>query len=70
MALERPAVDHERDVGDVGVRGAPVGLVRELHDGVRAVVQEPLEAGEASLRVLPDPVRDLEVLAPNDRPHG
>ena len=51
-------------------RRAAVGLVRQLDDGVRAVIEEPLEAGELALRVLPDPVRDLEVLAPDDRPHG
>ena len=70
VALERLAVDDEGDVRDVRVRGAAVRLVRELDDGVRAVIEEPLEAGELALRVLPDPVRDLEVLAPDDRPHG
>jgi hypothetical protein len=45
-------------------------LVGELDDGVRAVIEEPLEASKLAFRVLPDPVRDLEVLAPDDRPHG
>ena len=69
-ALERLAVDDERDVRDVRVGRAAVRLVRQLDESVRAVIEEPLEAGELALRVLPDPVRDLEVLAPDDRPHG
>ena len=70
MALERLAVDHQRHVHDVGVGGAPVRLVGEFDDGVRAVIEEAFEAGELAFRVLPNPVRHLEVLAPDDRPHG
>ena len=59
-----------RHVGDVGVRRAPVGLVGELDDGVRLVVEEAVEPGELALCVIADPVGNLEVLAPDDRPHG
>ena len=50
--------------------GAPVGLVRELDDGVGLIVEEAVEPGELALRVVADPVGNLEVLAPDDRPHG
>jgi hypothetical protein len=47
-----------------------MGLVRELQGGVRTVIKEALEAAELALRVITDPVRNLEILAPDDRPHG
>ena len=49
MALERLAVDDERHIRDVRVLSAAVRLVRQLDDGVRAVIEEPLEAGELVL---------------------
>ena len=45
-------------------------LVRELDDGVGAVVEEPLEAAQLALGVVADPIRDLDVLALDDRPHA
>ena len=69
VAAQDPAVDDQGDLGDVGVRGAPVLLVRELDDGIGAVVQEPLEPAELALGVVADPLRDLDVLALDDRPH-
>ena len=46
-----PAVDHERDLDDVRVGGAPVLLDRELDERVAPVVEDPLEAGQLALGV-------------------
>ena len=67
---ERLAVDDERDLDDVGIGGAAVLLDGELHERVRAIVEEALEALQLPFGVGPDPVRDLEVLALDDRPHA
>jgi len=45
-------------------------LDRELDDGVGPVVEEALDALEASLGIPANPIGDLEVLALDDRPHG
>ena len=70
VAAQRLAVDDQRDLGDVGVRRAAMLLVRELDDGIGAVVEHPLEPPELALRIVADPVRDLDVLALDDRPHA
>ena len=70
VAAQRLAVDDQGDLGDVGVRRAPVHLVRELDDGVGLVVEEALEPVELALGVVADPVGDLDVLALDDRPHA
>src|SRR6185369_4022095 len=48
---ERATVDDERDLGDVGIRGAAMHLVGELDDRVGAVVEEPIEALELALGI-------------------
>ena len=58
------------DLGDMGGGGAPVLLVPELDRGVGPIVEEPLDPFELALRVLADAVRDLGVLALDDRPHA
>ena len=64
------AIDDERHVGGVGVRGALVHLVGEFHDRVRPIVEESLQASEPPLGVVANPVRDLHVLALDDGSHG
>ena len=49
--------------------GAAVLLDGEFHDGVRAIVEHPLEALQLPLRIGADPIGDLEVLALDDGPH-
>ncbi len=64
------AVDHEGDLGDPRVVGAPMVLHGDLEDRFRPVIQEALQAPHLPLGVLPHGVRDIEVLALDDRPHG
>ena len=52
------------------VRGAPVLLVPELDGGVGPIVEQPLDPSELALRVVANAVRDLGVLALDDRPHA
>ena len=68
--VDRVSVDHQGDVHDVRVCSAAVRLVGELHGRIRPVIEEALEARKLAFRVLPDSLRDLEVLAPDNRPHG
>ena len=42
----------------------------ELDDGVGSIVKQPLETSQLALGVLTDPVRDLDILALDDRPHA
>src|SRR4029079_6613685 len=70
VAPQRASVDDEGHLGDVGVRRAPMHLVRELDDRVRSVVEEPFETMELALGVGADSVGDLDVLALHDRPHA
>ena len=69
-AAQLEAVDQEGDLGEVGVRGAAVLLAPELDRGVGAIVGQPVDPLELSLGIVADPVRDLGVLALDDRPHG
>ena len=70
VAVERLAIDDERDIGHVRVGGAAMLLVRELDDDVRAVVQQTVQPSQPALGVVTDPLGDLDVLALDDRPHA
>ena len=70
MAAQDLTVDDERHLGDLGVGGAAVLLARELDHGVRSVVQQPFEPAHLAFGVLPHGLRDVDVLALDDRPHG
>ena len=67
---QRLAVDDEGDLGDPRIVRAPVVLHGDLEDGVRPVVEEALQAPHLAFAVLSDGIRDIEVLALDDRPHG
>jgi hypothetical protein len=45
-------------------------LVREFDHRIRAFVEQPFKPAHLALRVLPHRVRDVDVLALYDRPHG
>src|SRR4051812_16290476 len=68
MAVERLAIDDERHVGHMGIGCTPMLLIRELHDHVRSIVEQPVEPSQPTLGILADAVRDLDVLALDDRP--
>ena len=70
VTAQRAPVDDERDLGDVGVRGALVHLVGELDDGIGPVVEEAFEPAHLALGVVANPVRDLDILALHDGPHA
>ena len=67
---EGATVDDERDLDDVGVGRAAVLLDRELDEGVRSVVEDPLEALQLALRVGASALGNLDVLPLDDRPHA
>ena len=70
VAADGLSADDERDLDDLGVGSAAMLLGREFHDGVRAVVHQPLEPMHLPLGVLLDVLRDVDVLALDDRPHS
>src|SRR6478736_9680466 len=64
------AVDHQGHFGEMGVGRASMGLVPELHARVGLIVQQPLDPSELAFREDADVIRDLGVLAFDDRPHA
>ena len=71
VAAQRLPVDDQRDLGDVGVRRRSCACSLESSTiGVGPVVQEALEPAELALGVVANPVRDLDILALDDRPHA
>ncbi len=70
VRVDRATVDHQRDLGDMGIRGAAMLLVGELDGGIAVGVEESGQAPELALRVAAHVLRDLDVLALDDRPHG
>jgi hypothetical protein len=69
-AAEQMPVDAQRDLGEVRVGDAPAMLAPELDGRVGPVVGQALDALELSLGIIADAIRDLGVLALDDRPHG
>jgi hypothetical protein len=63
-------VHDEENLGDVRVSRAAMLLVRELDDRVAVIVEEAIEAGDLAFGLGTHAVRELDVLALDDRPHG
>ena len=63
-------MDDQCDLREVGVGCVLVGLGPEFDRGIGLIVKEPLDPLEFPLRVLANAVRDLGVLALDDRPHA
>ncbi len=58
------AVDDQGHLDDVGIVDAPMLLQGQLHDGVAAVVEQPVDAGEASARRSADAIGDVDGSCP------
>ncbi len=69
-AAQDLSVDDERHLGEMRFGGALVMLTPELDRRIRLIVEEPFDPPEFPFRVLADAVRDLGVLALDDRPHA
>jgi hypothetical protein len=70
VAAQGLTVDGQRDLGDLRFGGVVVGFARELDHGVRLLVQQSFEAPHLAFGVLSHRLRDVDVLALDDRPHG
>ena len=68
-APDRLAVDDQGHIHDVAALKAPVLLQGELHGGLAAVVQQPLQPAHLLLDVAPVYVADVQVLAFDDGAH-
>ena len=69
-AAQDLTVDDQRQLGEMGGAGTLVALAPELHGGVGLIVEQPIDPFELALRVLADAIRDLGILALDDRPQA
>jgi len=69
MAAQDLAAGGQRHFCDLRVGRAAVLLAGELDDRIRFVVEQTLETTHLAFGVLPHGLRDVDVLALDDRPH-
>jgi len=69
MTAQNLTAGRDRHVSHLRVGNTPMLLAGQFDDRVRFVIEQSFEPAHLAFRILPDLLRDVDVLALDDRPH-